>query len=106
MGTYVSISICTWTALFIAIENNVDVTAILSWMYGEEIDTKEALEKWGVKPRAEGEELTLTGYVASKVPSFGMASVATKVLVPVKATAAVALTPYVHRVLKARGFIV
>jgi hypothetical protein len=105
VGTYVAVSICTWTTLFVAIENNVDVSGLISWMFGQEIDTKEALERWGVVPPAEGQQRTMQGYLASKLPSVVMASVATKILVPVKATVAVVLTPYVHRVLKGRGLV-
>ena len=105
MGTYVGVSICTWTALFLAIENNVDVNGLLSWMFGQEIDMKEALEKWGVSAPVEGQEHSMQGYISSKLPSFVMASVATKILVPVKATVAIGLTPYVHRVLQARGLV-
>jgi hypothetical protein len=97
--------VCTWTALFIAIENNVDVNGFLSWIFGHEIDTQEALERWGVVAPAEGQQRTMQAYLASKVPSFVMASVATKALIPVKATITIALTPYVRRMLVARGLV-
>lgn len=74
-------------------------------MFGQEVDTKEALERWGVPAPIEGQEQTIQGYITSKLPSFVIASVATKILVPVKATVAVALTPYVHRMLQARGLV-
>lgn len=105
MGTYVGVSICTWTALFLAIENNVDVSGMMSRIFGQEIDMKETLERWGVSAPVEGQAHSIRGYVASKLPSFVMASVVTKALVPVKATVAVGLTPYVHRLLQARGFV-
>lgn len=107
MGTYITLSICTWTSLFIALENNLDISQIAKWIWGESIDTDEVLSKVGLRRRQPGDSSpeTVSEYVMSKAPSFVLASVASKALVPVKLPLSLALTPYVHRVLQARGLV-
>jgi PhoPQ-activated pathogenicity-related protein len=106
LGTYVCLSICTWTTFFIAIENNLDVGAVLKWIWGDDVDTDAILASWGIAPKTGDEHpATMYGYLASKAPSAILASVASKALAPVKIPIAMALTPYVHRVLMARGFL-
>ena len=107
MGTYITMTICTWTSLFVALENNLDVSQIAKWIWGESIDTDEVLSKVGLKRRQPGDSNpeTISEYVMSKAPSFVLASVASKALVPVKIPLSLALTPYVHRVLQARGHV-
>lgn len=106
-GTYITVSICTWSTLFVALENNLDITEVAKWIWGESIDADEVLAKVGLKKRQPGDSApaTVGEYLMSKAPSFVLASVASKALVPVKLPVSLAITPYVHRVLLARGLI-
>ena len=107
VGTYISVSVCTWTTLFIALENNLDISQVAKFIWGESIDTDEVLAKVGLKRRQPDDSApeTVGQYLMSKAPSFVLASVASKALVPVKIPISLAITPYVHRVLLARGLI-
>lgn len=107
MGTYITLSICTWSSLFIALENNLDISQVANWIWGESIDTDEVLSKVGLKKRqaSDGNPETISEYLMSKAPSFVLASVASKALVPVKLPLSLAITPYVHRMLQARGLV-
>jgi hypothetical protein len=100
IGTYLGISGCTWTFLFIAFENHLDLHGLLKFALGEGTDAKEVLEKWGIKPAEPGD-----WSLRSKATSAVLAVIASKALMPVKIPIAVALTPYVHRFLKHRGLI-
>lgn len=108
VGTYITVSLCTWTTLFVALENNLDVSQVAKWIWGESIDTDEVLAKVGLKKRSPDEPAPQSAgeYIMSKAPSFVLASVASKALVPIKIPLSLAITPYVHRVLLARGLIV
>lgn len=101
VGTYFSISFCTWVCLFNALENKVDLDAVFEYIWGEGVDRKEVLAKWGLKPRDPEAPRTIW----DKAPSALLALLISKAFVPVKVPIALGLTPYVHRVLSARGFI-
>jgi Protein of unknown function (DUF1279) len=107
LTTYISVSVLTWSGLFVAIENNLDVSSIVRFIWGTAVDPDEILERWGLSRRraAERAEASVWGYVTSKAPSAVLAVVASKALVPVKLPIAAALTPYVHRFLISKGFI-
>jgi hypothetical protein len=100
IGTYLCISFCTWSCLFVAIENNLDVDGMVTYLWGEGLDTRAVLEWWGLKPADAGSKSIL-----SKAPSAVLALVASKALVPIKIPLTMALTPYVHRFLCSRGIL-
>lgn len=98
VGTYFSISFCTWVCLFTAIEYKVDLDAVFSYVWGEGVQTSEVLKKWGIKPAD-----PKTPSWLDKVPSAVIALLVSKAFVPIKVPIALALTPYVHRALALRG---
>ena len=108
LGTYLSISFVTFCSLFIAIENHLDVEAVLKQVLGTGVDVETTLRAWGyTKPGHEqaGEPVTLYQYAASKAPHAALALLLSKALIPLKVPVAAALTPTVARILEARGII-
>jgi hypothetical protein len=101
IGTYLSISFCTWLCLFNALENKLDLESVFSYVWGEGVSTKEVLARWGLKPK----DPDAPKSVWDTIPSAVLALLISKAFVPIKVPIALGLTPYVHRVLAARGFI-
>ena len=100
IGTYLTISFGTWLGVFVAIENNLDVDSILQYWLGEDHDAASVLKEWGLKPADPAAKSW-----ASTVPSAVLALMASKALVPIKIPVAMALTPYVRRLLVSRGVV-
>jgi hypothetical protein len=100
IGTYLAISGCTFAFFFFAIENHLDIHGLVRFCLSDNVDPKEILEKWGIKPAEPGSRS-----LRSKATSAVLALVASKALIPVKVPLAVALTPYVQRFLRHRGLI-
>eukprot|EP01025_Chloroclados_australasicus_P018945 TRINITY_DN20131_c0_g1_i2.p3 TRINITY_DN20131_c0_g1~~TRINITY_DN20131_c0_g1_i2.p3 ORF type:complete len:153 (+),score=5.23 TRINITY_DN20131_c0_g1_i2:465-923(+) len=109
-GTYLTLSACVTTCIFFAIENHFDVAGALKWALGDSVEVEETLEKWGLAKRATSmsdsvEKDSWTQGYLNKAPSLALAVIASKALIPIKVPIAAVLTPYVRRVLLARGLV-
>jgi Protein of unknown function (DUF1279) len=100
IGTYLVLSGSLWVCFFVAFENHLDVDGLLQRVFGEGVNRKEVLRNWGLTA-ADPEHPSIW----DKAPSAVLAMVATKACVPIKIPVAAALTPYVHRLLSARGLV-
>ena len=100
VGVYLALSFSVWTCFFVALENHLDLDSVIKSIWGEGVDSKEVLKRWGLKkddPEA--------SWLMQKAPSAVLALAASKTLVPIKLPIAAGLTPYVHRLLTGRGYI-
>uniref|UniRef100_A0A7S0URE8 DUF1279 domain-containing protein n=1 Tax=Polytomella parva TaxID=51329 RepID=A0A7S0URE8_9CHLO len=84
--TYIGLSACVTTGFYVAIENNVDVAKLL-----------------GIKSDPNKEPGFAEKYLLGKGSSIALAIICSKMLVPLKLPAALALTPYVQRFLERMG---
>lgn len=109
IGTYLAISLTTTVTAFVAVENNLDLEALLTRVLGEDVDVAGTLKAWGLS-KARMNEIedgprTMYSSVMSKAPSVVLALLTSKLLIPVKIPLAAVLTPTVSRFLVSRNLI-
>ncbi|KXZ44100.1 hypothetical protein GPECTOR_74g714 [Gonium pectorale] len=84
--TYLGLSTCVTASFYVAIENHVDVRSILGLKKDDE-------DQEGKEPSF------VERFLIGKGSNLALAIVCSKMLIPVKVPAAMALTPYVQRLL-------
>ncbi|PNH12406.1 hypothetical protein TSOC_000633 [Tetrabaena socialis] len=84
--TYLGLSTCVTASFYVAIESHVDVRALLGLK-------KAAEENGGQEPSF------VERFLIGKGSNLALAIICSKMLIPVKVPVAMALTPYVQRVL-------